>query len=247
MNAIERQSIALSGLAEIDWIASEETLSSLASPTLQSRDLFDADPFRVPRRYKNQRNYQSRYYFSGTREHVWCESLLERQMLEQLDFRQDIVAIASQPMQMRFADGTKHVPDFFALHADGRQVLYDVKPLSRVNEKAVTQFANTKATCRVIGWDYEVLTEREPQYTLNVHWLAHFKHTGFYPGTATEDRLRTSLARSLRFIDACDVLGRPTLPEARSAMYHLLWIGAATIDLTLPMTDFTMVEGGHPC
>lgn len=230
------------GRATVRWVdAAKREHVAPATPDLLNRELFLADQIRTGNRYPRQRNYHGWYFFTGANRHVWVESNLEASRLASLDMGQEVTEIASQPMRIEFADGSVHYPDFLALRADHRQVLYDVKPIRRV-EAALDSFARTQAMCRRIGWGYEVLTELGPVQEANLAWLRQFKHHGFHPGLAAEARLIDSLDRPTNVREAAQLIGAGSLPSGRSAVFHLLWTGSLVTDLAILINDRSLVE-----
>lgn len=216
--------------------------SAPASPELLGRELYLATPIRYGNRYPRQRNYHGLYLFSQTGRHVWFESLLECSRLASIDATHSVVAIASQPMRIDFADGTHHFPDFLAMHSNARQVVYDVKPRRRITDKALAQFAQTRALCLRVGWGYEVLSELSDAEEANLTWLRQFKHHGFHPPVAALERLRDALVTPLPVFDAAHALRLESVAAGRSAIFHLLWVRAITADLSTRLTDSSLVE-----
>lgn len=229
--------------ASVRWTNARGTaMSASATPALLDRELYLASAIRVGNRYPRQRNYHGKYYFSQTGYHVWHESLLEAAVLTWLDMSKDIVAIASQPMEIVFADGLKHIPDYLAYHADHRQVVYDVKPPRYLTPKYQAQFAKTRALCEHVGWGYEVHTGFPEQVGVNLSWFSAFKHPGFFPGPDATERLLAALTAPLTLLNAARALKLERLANARSAIYHLVWVGVITVDLTQRIDDRTTVE-----
>ncbi|KRC51881.1 hypothetical protein ASE16_02080 [Leifsonia sp. Root227] len=52
--------------------------------------------------------------------------------LMNLDHQYALEVVSSQLFQLRFDDGSKHTPDFFAVHGDGSRVVYDLKASDRI-------------------------------------------------------------------------------------------------------------------
>jgi hypothetical protein len=230
--------------AEVTWLTGVDGAShraELASPLLLDRDLFLSAPIRTPHRYPRQKNIQGLYYFSSTGHHVWHESQLESMVMRWLDMRSDVVAISAQPMLIRFADGTAHTPDLLTMHADHRQVVYDVKP-RKFAPKFEQQFAKTRAFCDHVGFGYEVHHELPRQVEVNLSWLSGFKHPGYHPGQEAAQRLHDALDAPLRLRAAATALGQSSRAHGRSALFHLVWTGAVTFDLTLAISDRTLIE-----
>ena len=242
--------------ATVTWNhAGRPTKTRPAAPLLLDQELYLAAPMRGlepfgrkqrkyhgPKPYPKMRYYRGYYYFTQTDAHVWYESLLEADTLAFLDARKDIVAITSQPMEIAFDDGSVHFPDFMAMHADHRQVVYDVKPLKFMDDDTIAQFDKTRAICKRVGWDYEVIHEMPPMVRENIAWLWSFKHYGYRPAPEVVTRLLAALQSPLTLIDAARAMQMNSIPAARSALFHLIWARDINIDLTSRLTDKTIVE-----
>ena len=241
--AIEARSKNFTGRGRVHWITHEgQLLKAPASPALLDKNLFEAGRIRGGNHDPRQRNYHGMYYFSQTGKHVWHESLLEAKSLTGLDLYANIDAIASQPCRIEFADGTTHFPDYLALHTGGHQVLYDVKPESRITDPVIDQFARTLALCDRVGWGYSILTELSPQEQLNVTYVSYFKHPQFHPGPEAVARLLDELDQPKSFLDAARALHGETLPDARASLLHLIWQGTVQTDLGLHLGDNSIIE-----
>lgn len=241
----------LSTPAAITWLDQTTGVvekTALATPALLNAQLYLAAPFRSPHRYPRQRNYLGYYYFSNTGQHVWHESLLEAAALRQLDFEQDIVAIAAQPMSIRFGDGTWHVPDYMALHANGTQVVYDVKPSSLMKDQVLEQFIKTRDVCKAVGWGYAICNELPLRESQNLKWISNFKHAGYHPtnmGATGISELLGALSEPITLGEAAQLIGAPSMAHGRSSIYHLVWIGILGIDLSQHVNDRALIKGGR--
>ena len=122
--------------------------------------------------YRGQKNTTGLCFVTQIGRHVGFESRLERAALVRLDFSEGLAGVSAQPCELRFPDGSRHVPDFFATWKDGRAELIDVSPRIRTSEpKRKVAFARTKAACAAIGWDYRVEVEPDEVYQTNLEWL----------------------------------------------------------------------------
>lgn len=240
-----RDAERFSGAGTVRWLtASRIAREDVVSPRLLNAELYLARGIRRGHSYPRQRNYHGFYFFSQTQTHVWHESLLEADMLRLLDHSQEIVAIATQPMRLSFADGGEHVPDFIALHGNDRQVMYDVKALKYVNDKAREQFAKTEALCAQAGFGYEVLTGLPTLHMANLRWLSCFSHPLFHPDSTVTGQLLATLSTPQSVRAAAAVLGRGDLARGRSALYHLAWLRVVQFDIAARLGDHTLVERG---
>lgn len=233
--------------ATVTWSAGVEGAlpeTALATPDLLRRELYMAAAIREPVRYPRQKNIQGRYFFRSSGQHVWHESQLESSVMRWLDMRSDIIAVTSQPFLIDFPDGTSHTPDLLALHADHRQVLYDVKPKKFIPDY-LEQFGRTRALCEHIGFGYEVHHELPRQVDINLHWVSGFKHPGYHPGDEAERRLHDALGLPLTVRAAASALCPRDLPRGRAGLLHLAWVGAVTLDLSRTISDRTLIERNH--
>ena len=224
----------------IDPLGAEHT--EPATGLLLDAELYLATQIRVGNHYPGQKNYHGYFYFSQVQHHLWHESLLEATMMLWLDLHESIVAITAQPMQIRFADDSTHFPDLFALHGNGRQILYDVKPSEFMTDKVVAQFAQTRALCEQIGWGYRVLHELPGQVRINVNWLSAFRNPRYDPGRAAAELLiKAAAAGPLTILAALRALQMPFSAHARASIYYLVATQVLTIDLTRPLSDASTV------
>jgi hypothetical protein len=243
MKRIADDSLRFSGDAVIRWKTDDDREhEAVAGRNLLGRHLYLAEPFRKPRSYPRQRNYYGLYYFAQTRSHVWHESLNEANMMAYLDHTESIAAITSQPLKMTFPDGSFHVPDLLALHSNHRQVLYDIKPESKIDSKALIQFAKTMAVCKTIGWGYQVLPTPSEQFQANLTHLSYFKHPRFHPGVDRAARLHHALTVPMKFDAAATLLCPDSLPAGRSSIFHLLWMREVRVDLAMRIGSESVVE-----
>jgi hypothetical protein len=226
-------------LSEVSWIAADgSSHDAIATPRLLDKELYLAKKIRTGNRYPKQRNYHGHNWFGNTQQQIWFESLFERHALLWLDHTRDIVAIAGQPMTMTFGDGSEHTPDFVALLANHRQVVYDVKP-SRLVPKAQAQFDKTAELCRTVGWGFEVLSDLPRQLHINLDWIASFRHPRFAapPGETRVllDALRTPMALEEAAALLPPLTGKP-------AIYHMVWMGQLHLDLNALLTNSTLIS-----
>ncbi|MDJ0362281.1 TnsA-like heteromeric transposase endonuclease subunit [Rhodococcus sp. H29-C3] len=162
------------GLDTVQWRCHDDTVrTARPSPELLHERLWETEQIRRGVQYQNRLNQHGLYYWPRTGRHVWYESALELACLVQLDYQGEAAQIAAQPFRLLFRRGAQaiyHDPDFFAVHANGDQVLYDVKPAHRVPD-AQAQFAETVRVCEQVGWRHEVVSETCPTRTTNLTFL----------------------------------------------------------------------------
>jgi hypothetical protein len=244
MTDIESDSKVYTGNAMVQWkTGAKGTLHEApATRALLDQKLYNSTPFRKPTSYQNQRNYYGLFYFSQTRTHLWHESLNEANMMMYLDHVESITAIASQPFKVVFADGGWHVPDLFALHANGRQMVYDIKPAQNIDSKEMVQFAKTQALCNQVGWGYRVLPGLSPQLLKNLKFLALFRHPSFAPPEANVSAMLAALDQPHTFDEAAHALSYDSTERSRSGLMHLLWMRIVRLDMNSPISTTSLIE-----
>jgi hypothetical protein len=216
-----------------------------ATPALLHRDIVNARRIRTGYQYKAQRNYHGTYWFSQTESHVWYESLFEMTALMSIDFTADIRSIASQPMMMQFSNGSVHYPDLFAVHSDGRQVVYDVRPKERISEETAIQFAETKRLCDLVGWGYELFTEIDPVAKANLEWLSGYRHKRYLPSVDSTQRLVSAARRGRSFRELTTFAGSEHVAVGAMAIYSLLWRRVLQFDMTTQLTTATTIHSSQ--
>lgn len=232
----------------VSWrITKNDEVTAIADQGLLDKELYLAHPYRIGHQYPKRRNYTGEHWFSNTGTHVWFESLFERQALLWLDFTSDVVAIATQPMRMDFANGLHHIPDIMALHSDHRQVVYDVKPASLITPKVRAQFDETANVCDQVGWDYEIISSFGHIAEGNLAWLSNFRQHHFAPPVEARAQLMEALNAPLPLGKAAESLRSDRSHAAVGWLYHLAWIGAVKLDLSTPFSNSTLIRKATSC
>jgi hypothetical protein len=203
--------------------------------------LESALPVRTFSRFHGQRNNPGLWWSATQRRHIGFESWLERDHLTLLDFDPGIVAIAAQPFRLCWHehDGSRsHVPDFFARCSDGTAVVLDVRPAARIGPKDAAVFATTRAACALTGWRYRLVHEPDPVLMANVRWLAGYRHPRCHRPDL-ECAAETVFANPTPLMAGAAALGDrlATLP----AVFHLMWQRRLFADLSLPLSDETLL------
>jgi hypothetical protein len=242
MDHIKDESGRFSGNAIVSWKTRGELWTRPAESSLLDEQLFDADAFRKPTSYPRQRNYYGLYFFSQIDKHIWHESINEANMFMLLDHTEDITAFASQPMEVKFADGRRHVPDAIALLGSSEQVVYDIKPASKITPTVVAQFAKTQAVCDAVGWGYRVLPGLPDQVLRNLTWFGQFRHPHFRPAEEAVSRLLGAADEPMPFDEAASILVPSSIADARASLSHLLWTRQFRMDMTARLNNKTLVE-----
>lgn len=233
--------------ARLHWVTpAGAKRSRLAERARLNDELYLARPFRVSHQYPKRRPYSGQNWFSNTGTHVWHESLFERLAMLWLDFHEDIVAIASQPMQMDFANGLHHVPDLIALHSDHRQVVYDIKPAELISATAQEQFDETARVCAGVGWQYEVISSFDAVTRANLAWLSNFRQNHYEPPEQVRTQLLRTLTTAMSLQEAADSIQEGPPNAHKAWIYHLAWLGEIQLDLaSSPFCNATLIRKAH--
>lgn len=218
------------------------TRTSVADPRCLRLGIETARVARRPANYQHRRNYEGYYWCSGSGQSTWYESMTEYSALMELDHTLHLAKVAAQPMCMLFADGTRHYPDYFALHESGRQFLYDVRPEALVDERARIQFAKTQEVCEKIGWGYRILHGATGVPRHNLEFLAGYRHPYVNPSLEVRDRILAAASEPLP-LDRLAASLDPTHPvRILPGIYHLLWRRDLTYSRSVPLGWHTIIE-----
>jgi hypothetical protein len=201
----------------------------------------DASPVRAIPAYRGQRSLPGWWWSATTGGHVVFESWVERHHIMEFDRAAGVVGLAGQPFALVWADGLKrrsHVPDLFVRYSDGRAGVVDCRPADRADEKFYDVAAITAGLCQRIGWQYLLAGEPEPVRAGNLRWLAGYRRP-FVRVADTAERLMIAAVDPTPLLQLAESLGDPiaVLPT----LFHLLWSGALSVDLSRPLRDDTMV------
>ncbi|MGR6924377.1 TnsA-like heteromeric transposase endonuclease subunit [[Actinomadura] parvosata] len=235
-------------LVDVEWVDAEQGESQRGELASVSRVAFEtAQPVRRFSSYRGQRHYTGWYWAATTRSLVGFESWLERDRAMLLDADRRVVGLSSQPFRLTWPGERRrisHTPDYFARLNDGRALVVDVRPADRVPPDDAAKFAATESICEAAGWSYQLVHEPDPVLMSNVRWLAGYRHSR-YRVTGTSNRLLEAFSRSGHLAAEAERVG--DLLTVLPPLYHLLWWGDLTIDLTAPLSDGSVVSPAEAC
>lgn len=210
------------GVSELGEVALEET-----------------SPMRTFPDYPHKRNYSGSFYSAVTGGHVVFESLFERSVLMVLEYDSDVVAVAAQPVGIRWPGVNRRprVPDFFLRYRSGEGVLVDARPAELIDDRARRSFDATAQVCAEAGLGYRVVSDLPVALRRNLMFLANFRDDVFAEGdrdplTGWEGTL-AQLAAVLHGEDRASGFG---------AAYRMLWAGQARTDLRQVLTGSSVVR-----
>jgi hypothetical protein len=151
---------------------------------------------------------------------AWYESTLEGDLLTLLEFHPEVVSFEAQPVSVPWVDSEgknrSYTPDVLVLQvaADGRSrtLLYEVKPKE------------------VLWRDWR---ELRPKFAAAMHFA---RSRGWIFKLATEDRIRTPMLASVRFLLPFRRYVDGDLPGRDALMAALHHLGRASVDALLART-----------
>lgn len=221
----------------IAWIdTTGEHRMRTVGPECKEIDLEAAHRIRDTNRYQHKRNYEGKYWCAGTRRHVWYESMTEYSAIMHLDHTSRLTALTAQPCWIRFKDGMSHYPDFFAEHANGSRVLYDVKPRKYIDDKTEYVFSRTADVCAAIGWGYEIIHELGRIERHNLEWLAAYRHPWNAPSAETVNQIATFMTERRPLEHVAQLLHFYRPAKFIHHVYHLMWQRQLSYDNRLPIS-----------
>ncbi|CAM5513626.1 MULTISPECIES: TnsA-like heteromeric transposase endonuclease subunit [Streptomyces] len=230
-------------LVEVEW--ADGVGGGLRKSVLgaAARVVFESvPPVRRFASYRGQRHFTGWCWAATTESLVGFESWLERDRAMLLDHDRRVVGLASQPFRVSWPGLTRrisHTPDYFVRLEDGSGLVIDVRPADRVGPEDAVKFAASEAMCQAMGcWSYVLVHEPEPVEMANVRWLSGYRHPRNRVGTVAA-RLGEVFHEPRLLMDGAQAAGDPlaVLPT----LFHLLWCGDLTVDLTVPLGDGSRV------
>lgn len=235
------------GLVEVEWVGEDRRGLRKSALTAAARVAFESVlPARRFSSYRGQRHFPGWYWAATTGSLVGFESWLERDRLMLLDHDRHVAGLASQPFRVTWQGATRrisHTPDYFARLVDGAGLVIDVRPAHRVKPEDAEKFSATEAMCRAIGcWTYVLVHEPEPVLMANIRWLSGYRHPRYRVG-AVVDRLREVFGRPRMLVEGASAAGDPLV--VLPTLFHLLWCGDLSTELTAPLDDGSLVSGAE--
>lgn len=237
-----------SGIDLVQWRSPSGIQTHDVGRHLLELPVVECDPIRVGSQWQNRPNQHGLYFWQRTGRHIWYESALEAACLVALDQNGEIDKIAAQPFRLLFRTGAKsvrHDPDFFAIHRNGDQVVYDVKPLARMSAEARAQFAETARVCEMVGWRHVVLNEPDPTTATNLAFLRSARHARCHPDPVILEQITNVFAVGRTLGEAREMVNRRSPALAMPAIKHLIWHRLLSVDLTTRL-DFDTVATAVP-
>lgn len=175
-----------------------------------------------------------------TGSHLWVESGLEHDLIRELDRRQDVVWMVTQPCRLVLGGAGRHVPDVLEIRDDGVR-LWDVRPVRRQDEAFSVKAARTLLACKELGIEYQVFDDAKPVRRGNLRWLSCYASAeGLWPLEVILTVLGDGRASTIE--DLVDLFDAD--PRVLAGLWHLVWRGDVIVDLDRVITDQTQLSLG---
>lgn len=207
-------------------------------------------PVREFRWYKGRRHYSGWYWSATVGRLVVYESRLELARIMLADQDREVASIAAQPFQLTGPDQEgrrrRHVPDLLLVGRDGGVTVVDVKPASKLADKAVAEvFAWTDELVACRGWGFEVWSGADRHVLDNVRFLAGYRRASTISTELIATVLEVAADQcSIRSVERVLSGQYPSL-VVRPVVLHLLWSGLLWADLTCPLSADTLLKRGE--
>ncbi|MGW0995055.1 TnsA-like heteromeric transposase endonuclease subunit [Streptomyces sp. NPDC002523] len=243
LRELEWSALSQVGGFEVGWRdADDEHRRPLAEAVSVAFE--DGRPVRGFPSYRGQRHFPGLYWAATTGGHVGFESWLERDHAMLLDFTPQVSGLLSQPFWLFWEDERgkriSHAPDYFARFEDGRGLVVDCRPLDRIDARSAAKFAAMRTACASAGWGYRVVGEVNAARMANVRWLAGYRHPRHGAAEGLVERLLALFSMPSPLVGQAALAGDPlaVLP----VVFHLLWQGRLSAELSRPLADTTLVS-----
>ena len=203
-------------------------------------DFERCSPVRQFPSWRGKRNYSGSYWSSTNGAHVGFESFYERTALMELDREASVIAISSQPMWITWPRGSEprwHAPDFFVRHSNGEGEVVDVRPDKRIDDAAARSFEATRGLCVQAGFRYRVMSDLDQVLDQNLRLLLRYRDDRWMPPPVLLARLREYANETLQVRTLARVLAEGEEgPGQLGSVYWMIWTGAVSVDLRMPLS-----------
>ena len=140
--------------------------------------------------------------------------------------------------------GVTWVPQLFARYADG------IRPARRLprprpapaGQRRARAAVVLAAACAAVGWTYRRLVPPDEVMAANLRWLAGYRHPRHRDAGGLEQAVLEAFAAPRPLMAGATAAGEAL--TALPVLYHALWNGRLTADLTRPLGEHTLVTPG---
>ncbi|WP_151484240.1 TnsA-like heteromeric transposase endonuclease subunit [Streptomyces albicerus] len=217
-----------------------------AAPVVRFEDLEPVAPFpTVP-----GRRWGPGWWWSATtHRHIAHGSQAMCLQLMVLDRDVQVVGLSARPVRLlwREPQGGRvltWVPQIFARYADGTALLADCPATAAPAGARARRAAHTlAAACHAVGFRYRRLAPPEGVLAANVRWLAGYRHPRHRDQFGLEQPVLEAFATARPLMEGAQSAG--DVLAVLPVLYHALWSGRLSADLTRPLGEHTPVGPGR--
>lgn len=190
------------------------------------------------------------WWSATTGRHVMHGSQAMCTQLMLLDRDPQVVGLSARPVRLIWRDPDSRralswVPQLFARYADGRALLADCPATAEpAAGRAARAAAVLEAACAAVGFTYRRLVPPDKVVAANVRWLAGYRHPRHRDAGGLEQAVLRAFTTPRPLMAGAAAAGE-TL-SALPVLYHALWSGRLTADLSRPLGEHTLVSAGCP-
>lgn len=146
-----------------------------------------------------------------------------------------MIGITGQPFALSWLSGKRqvmHIPDLFSRMFSGHSVVTDCHTVSNVGADFRYKCAVMAAACQVAGWEFRLVGEPDPVWAANLRWISGYRHPRF-ASSEIEELLVSAFSRPGFLAKTARQAGDPI--RVLPVLFHLLWLGRLTGDLSRPL------------
>jgi len=217
-----------------------------AAASVRFEDLQPVAPFpTVP-----GRRWGPGWWWSATRKgHVAHGSQAMCLQLMVLDRDARVSGLSARPVRLVWRDPHSGqvltwVPQLFARYTDGTALLADCPATAAPASRRAQRAAYTlDAACAAMGWAYRRLAPPDPVTAANLRWLAGYRHPRHRDQFGLEQPVLEAFATTRPLMEGAAAAG--DVLAALPVLYHALWSGRLSADLTRPLGAHTPVAPGR--
>ncbi|MFD7957240.1 TnsA-like heteromeric transposase endonuclease subunit [Streptomyces ardesiacus] len=165
-----------------------------------------------------------------------------------LDRDPQVVGLSARPVRLIWRDPDSGrvltwAPQVFARYADGRALLADCPASTEpAGDRAARAAAVLRAACAAVGFTYRRLPAPDAVVAANVRWLAGYRHPRYRDAGGLGKAVLQAFTAPRPLMTGAAAAGE--VLSALPVLYHALWSGRLTADLTRPLGGHTLVCPG---
>lgn len=206
---------------------------------------------RRPTAYMYDRKTSGRFAFSSElgRYGVWFESLVEREWLTEVRWREQPAFVATQACSLAWnIEGVtiEHIPDMIFELGDGQRVVCDAHLLDDDGHEDPDFLAKARLTaafCESVGWAYRMGGAIPAQRMTNLNHINAFADTSMRLKLIALELTEASiLPRSVQGVISWGAARSYPSGDVLAALFHLLWWQQAWVNLDYPIASYTEVR-----